>query len=59
MRYKDLSIDKLDQLENRLVGLQSMITYPQTTIIEVRDLIDELKARIHEIRSLINADQQD
>jgi hypothetical protein len=55
MRYKDAVIHKLEQLENRLISLSSSLTYPNMTVEKFRDMIDELKARIEEVKSLVNA----
>lgn len=59
MRYKDLSINKLEQLENMLNGFNSALTNPATTLMEAKDMIVEMKEKIEEVKSLINSDNQD
>lgn len=59
MRYKDLSIMKLEQLENMLNGLLSSFSNPATTLMDTKDRVADMKEKIEEIKSLINADQQD
>lgn len=59
MRYKDLSIMKLEQLENMLNGFNSALINPATTLMNAKDMISDMKDKIEEIKSLINADQQD
>lgn len=59
MRYKDLSVNKLEQLENMLNGFNSALTNPATTLMEAKDMIVEMKEKIEEIKSLINSDNQD
>lgn len=59
MRYKDLSIMKLEQLENMLNGLGSSFSNPSVTLMEAKDMISAMKEKVEEIKSLVNADQQD
>jgi DNA-binding protein H-NS len=59
MRYKDLSVNKLEQLENMLNGFNSALTNPATTLMEAKDMIVEMKEKIEEVKSLINSDNQD
>lgn len=59
MRYKDLSIMKLEQLENMLNGLGSSFSNPSVTLMEAKDMISAIKEKVEEIKSLVNADQQD
>jgi hypothetical protein len=59
MRYKDLSISKLEQLENMLNGFNSALTNPATTLMEAKDMIVAIKEKIEEVKSLINSDKQD
>jgi hypothetical protein len=59
MRYKDLSISKLEQLENMLNGFNSALTNPATTLMAAKDMIVDIKDKIEEIKSLINSDNQD
>ena len=59
MRYKDLSVNKLEQLENMLNGFNSALTNPATTLMEAKDMIVAIKEKIEEVKSLINSDKQD
>ena len=59
MRYKDLSVNKLEQLENMLNGFNSALTNPATTLMEAKDMIMAIKEKIEEVKSLINSDNQD
>jgi hypothetical protein len=59
MRYKNLSINKLEQLENMLNGFNSALTNPATTLMEAKDMIMAIKEKIEEVKSLINSDNQD
>ena len=59
MRYKDLSINKLEQLEKMLNGFNSALTNPATTLMEAKDMIVAIKEKIEEVKSLINSDKQD
>lgn len=59
MRYKDLTIRKLEQLENQLNGLKASFANPKLTIQDIQEHIDKTKERVEEIKTLVNADQQD
>jgi len=59
MRYKDLTIMKLEQLENMMNGLNASFSNPSTTLMSAKDMIADIKEKIEEIKSLVNADQQD
>jgi hypothetical protein len=57
MRYKDLVLRKLDELENIALGLQSILGNPSTTLNQVQDQLEKHKNKVDEIRTLINSEQ--
>lgn len=57
MRYKQLTQEKLDQLENMLIGFQSQFSNPQFTTDVAKEMVSNMKDKIEEIRSLINGEQ--
>lgn len=57
MRYKQPVQQKLDQLENMLIGFQSQFSNPNFTIMIAKDMISALKDKIEEVRTLVNAEQ--
>jgi len=57
MRYKQPVQQKLDQLENMLIGFQSQFSNPNFTIMIAKDMISALKDKVEEVRTLVNAEQ--
>jgi hypothetical protein len=57
MRYKDLVLRKLDELDNIELGLQSLLSNPSTTVHQVQDQLEKHKNKVDEIRTLINSEQ--
>ena len=57
MRYKDLVLKKLDEVENLHLGLQSLLTSPATTIQQVENQFDKIKNKVEEVKTLINSEQ--
>jgi type IV secretory pathway VirB4 component len=57
MRYKQPVQDKLDQLENMLIGLESQFSNPKFTVLLAKEILNELKDKVEEIRTLINSEQ--
>jgi hypothetical protein len=57
MRYKQLVQDKLDQLENMLIGFGSKFSDPTFNISEAKDMLSIMKDKVEETRSLINGEQ--
>lgn len=57
MRYKELTQKKLDQLENMLNGFGAQFSNPQFTILDAKNMLSEMKDKIEEVRTLINAEQ--
>ena len=54
MRYKQPVQKKLDQLENMLNGFSAKFSDPTFNITIAREMIDMLKDKVEEIRTLIN-----
>ena len=57
MRYKHPVQNKLDQLENMLIGFQSQFSNPQFTTDVAKEMVSDMKDKVEEIRSLINGEQ--
>jgi hypothetical protein len=57
MRYKQLVQDKLDQLENMLIGFGSRFSDPNFNIMQAKDMLSLMKDKVEEVRSLINGEQ--
>lgn len=57
MRYKQPVLDKLDQLENMLIGFGSRFSDPNFNIKTAKDMLDIMKAKVEEVRTLINNEQ--
>jgi len=58
MRYKQPIERKLDQLDNMLIGFGAQFSDPNFTIVLAKDMLSELKNKVEEIRTLINAEQE-
>ena len=56
MRYKEPVQNKLDQLENMLIGFGSQFSNPNFTIIVAKEMLSKLKDKVEEIRTLVNAE---
>jgi hypothetical protein len=41
-----------------LIGLQSQFSNPAFTIMIAKDMISELKDKVEEVRTLVNAEQE-
>jgi hypothetical protein len=57
MRYKQPIERKLDQLDNMLIGFGAQFSDPNFTIMLAKDMLSELKNKVEEIRTLVNAEQ--
>jgi hypothetical protein len=57
MRYKQLVDQKLDQLDNMLIGFESRLTDPQMSLLLAKEMLSHLKDKVEEIRTLINNEQ--
>jgi hypothetical protein len=58
MRYKQPIEKKLDQLENMLNGFGARFSDPSFTISIAKDMLSQLKDKVEEIRTLINAETE-
>ena len=57
MRYKEPVQNKLDQLENMLIGFESKLADPKMSLLIAKETISKLKDKVEEIRTLINSEQ--
>lgn len=57
MRYKQLVQDKLDQLDNMLIGFESQFSNPKFTVLLAKEMLSKLKDKVEEIQTLINSEQ--
>ena len=57
MRYKELVLRKLDELDNLQLGLQSLLSRPNTTRQDVENQFEKIKNKTDEIRTLVNSEQ--
>jgi hypothetical protein len=58
MRYKQPVQNKLDQLENMLNGFGARFSDPNFNINIAREMIETIKDKIEEIRTLINGENE-
>lgn len=58
MRYKQPVERKLDQLENMLNGFGAQFSDPKFTINLAKEMLSAMKDKVEEIRTLINAEEQ-
>jgi len=57
MRYKQPIENKLDQLENMLIGFESRLSDPKMNLLLAKEMISKLKDKVEEIKTLINSEQ--
>jgi|688.fasta_scaffold2598809_1 hypothetical protein len=57
MRYKQPVEKKLEQLDNMLSGFGAQFSNPNFTINLAKEMLSQLKDKVEEIRTLINAEQ--
>jgi hypothetical protein len=57
MRYKQPVENKLDQLENMLIGFEAQFSNPKFTVLLAKEILSKLKDKVEEIRTLINSEQ--
>ena len=57
MRYKQPVQNKLDQLENMLIGFGARFSDPNFNVVEAKEMLSTMKDKVEEIRSLINGEQ--
>ena len=54
MRYKQPVEQKLDQLDNMLVGFESRLSDPNMNVLLAKEMLSMMKDKVEEIRTLIN-----
>ena len=59
MRHKDLVSKKLENLENNINGINSLLSQPNPTRQQFEAWFELVKTRIEEIQALINNEHQD
>lgn len=57
MRYKQPVEQKLDQLDNMLIGFEARLNDPNMSVLLAKELISLMKDKVEEIRTLINSEQ--
>jgi type IV secretory pathway VirB4 component len=57
MKYKQPVENKLDQLENMLIGFEAQFSNPKFTVLVAKEMLSKLKDKVEEIRTLINSEQ--
>ena len=53
MRYKQPVQNKLDQLENMLIGFESQFSNPKFTSLLAKEMLSKLKDKVEEIRTAV------
>lgn len=56
MRYKQLVLQKLEELDNVTIGLQSLISRNPTRE-QLENQIEKYKTKLEDIKTLINSEQ--
>lgn len=57
MRYKSLVLRKLDELDNIMVGLNSILSQNPTRE-QVENQVEKYKNKIEEVKTLVNSEQE-
>ena len=57
MRYKQPVEQKLDQLDNMLIGFESRLSDPNMTALLAKEMLSIMKDKVEEIRTLINREE--
>lgn len=57
MRYKQLVLRKLDELDNLLISFRSLLN-SNPSIQQVDDQVERYKNKLEEIKTLINTEQE-
>ncbi len=55
MRHKELITKRLENLDNELTGLGSLLNYAKT-VTEIKDKIWQIKDKLKDIQTLINTE---
>lgn len=59
MRYKELVSKKLENLDNTINGINSLLSQPNLTKQQFEAWFTLVKSKIEEIQTLINTEHQD
>ena len=59
MRYKDLVSKKLENLDNAISGITSLLSQPSLSREQFEVWYNLVKGKIEEIQTLVNTEQQD
>jgi len=59
MRYKDLISKKLENLDNTISGINSLLSQPNVSRQQFEAWYNLVKGKIEEIQTLVNTEQQD
>jgi hypothetical protein len=57
MRYKQPVQNKLDQLENMLIGFEARLNDPNMNVMLAKELLSLMKDKVEDIRTLINSEE--
>ena len=57
MRYKEPVEQKLDQLDNMLIGFESRLSDPKMTTLLAKEMLSLMKDKVEEIRTLVNREE--
>ena len=57
MRYKQPVEQKLDQLDNMLIGFESRLSDPKMTTLLAKEMLSLMKDKVEEIRTLVNREE--
>jgi hypothetical protein len=57
MRYKQPVQNKLDQLENMLIGFEARLNDPNMNVMLAKELLSLMKDKVEEVRTLINSEE--
>jgi hypothetical protein len=57
MRYKQPVENKLDQLDNMLIGFEARLNDPNMSVLLAKEMLSTMKDKVEEIRTLINGEQ--
>lgn len=59
MRYKDLVSKKLENLDNTINGINSLLSQPNLSREQFETWYNLVKSKLEEIQTLINTERQD
>lgn len=59
MRYRDLISKKLENLDNTVSGISSLLSQPNLSREQFENWFKLVKSKIEEIQTLVNTEHQD